>query len=147
MASGFPKDDQGRLLPLGDGDLQAGKWNMALLRKALERSSVDYDPDVFASIKDQMLRILTDSANERNRIAAGRLLATLQKLDLDFDKHTADMLKGPAPSEDGDVNGDADTSPDKIAEIAAVLASGDVAIEGESGDTAKSVAGDEATGT
>lgn len=120
MAEGFPKDDQGRLLPLGDGDLRAGKYNMQLLRKAIERSERKPDPKTFELIEKQMLDIVAHGTTERNQIAAGKLLATLLKLDMEADKLAADILHGPTPAVNINVN-DPDRKCDSILEVAAQL--------------------------
>lgn len=120
MAAGFEKDDQGRLLPFGDGELHAGRYHMRLLANALGRAEHPIDPDELELVRRQILDIIKNSKSIRDRNAAAKTWAALDRNQLAWERHAVDMLRGPQPLVNINVHDqDATAHIDSVAQAAA----------------------------
>jgi len=65
---------------LGDGGLQAGKYNMALVRRAI-KNGWDVPPEIKKLVVNQMALVVGKSEDERNRVAASKVLVAADAVD------------------------------------------------------------------
>lgn len=69
--------------PLGDGDLHPGKYNMRLIRRAI-KNGWNVPEEYKAAVVEQMAKVATESDDERNRIAASKVLVAADSVDARF---------------------------------------------------------------
>lgn len=70
---------------LGDGELKAGKYNMRLVNRAI-RNGWNVPQEVKARVVKQMSKIVSQSEEERNKIAAAKVLVSADSVDVAREK-------------------------------------------------------------
>jgi hypothetical protein len=70
-------------MQLGDGDLHPGKANMRLIRRAI-KNGWNVPEEYKAAVVEQMAKVATESDDERNRIAASKVLVAADSVDARF---------------------------------------------------------------
>ncbi len=66
---------------LGDGDLHAGRYNMALLRRAI-RSDWPIPEEARSIVAEQMTKIVKSSRKIRDKVAAAKVLVDADKVNV-----------------------------------------------------------------
>ncbi|HYE79130.1 MAG TPA: hypothetical protein VEI97_14200, partial [bacterium] len=69
--------------PLGDGALQAGKYNMRLMRRAI-KGGWNIPDETKQAVAEQMKLVVECGRTERDQIAAAKVLLEADKLDQEF---------------------------------------------------------------
>lgn len=78
---------------LGDGALQPGKGNMALVRRAI-REDWPIPPELRAKLVAQMGKVLEKSEDERNQVAAAKVLVAADAINAKREGADAAAEKG-----------------------------------------------------